>query len=467
MFGRLFYIILILFLLVASSVFSETIGIQAGINVFNDPRGGTASYVEFPFSVKRYQFDFQSMGGENWLRASITANLFLTDTLGNKIDSVGTIFHTRVDNIQEASQKDVELFNKLVLYIEPGVYKAILNITDANDGKKSSFSYERFKINRIISDSLCMSDIELAKNIRFVTDSSLLTTSRFIKNGYDIIPAPMGIFNSSDTYVYIYAELYNLHYPSAANDSFALTYQIYKETGEIYFDFGKMTHPKPGSSAVITNRIDYSSWALGKYELRITATDIETGAKAKSVRSISIVTLPKQSEKIAITFRSPLDTASLETKSNWIRYIIDASDWEMFETLNDTGKSAFIERHFSDFDPSRDTPLNEYLLDVISRFNYANKYYSSLAGVKNGWKSDRGRVLLKYGLSDEIKTASPPSVLKPIEVWYYYSLQGGVNFVFEDSRGYSNYRLVHSNAKSEIYSAAYEEVINNYDTVFD
>ncbi len=468
MIRRIVLTILISWAIAASTVFSEVISIQAGINVFNDPRGGTASYVEFPFLLKRYQFETTPIEGEGWQRGTISATLYLSDMLGNKIDSASTYFYTKADNLQDASRKDVELHNKLALNIEPGIYEISLKVTDVVSGTTGSFFYGRYVIDPLISDSLCMSDIELAKSIRYVIDSSILATSRLIKNGYEIRTSPMGVFNQADKYIYIYAEIYNLEYSPAKSDSFTLSYQIFKDNGEPYFDFGKMMIYKPDSTAVITNRLDYSSWALGKYELRLTATDLSSGAAAESAKKISIVSLPtQQPDKILVSYRSPLDTASMETKKNWIRFIIDPSDWEMFQTLNDTGKYAFINRHFDDRDSSPGTDRNEYLLDVISRFNYANDTYSSLAGVKNGWNTDRGRILLKYGLSDEIKTASPPAVMKPLQVWYYYSLQGGVYFLFEDSQGYGNFRLVHSTAKGEIYSGGWDEVVNNYDTDFD
>lgn len=452
----------------AISGFSEVINIRAGLNIFNDPRGGVASYVEFPFSVKRFQFDFTLMEGENWRRGIISADLYLTDTLGHRIDSVSTYFYTRVNTILEAAREDVRIHNKLTLYIDPGVYEAALIVTDVNGGKAGTYYYGRFEIDPLIFDSLCFSDIELAKSILIVNDSAVQMNSRLIKNGYEIIPSPMGIYNKPDDYLYIYAEIYNLQYSPAGNDSLTLTYQILKENGEIYFDYGEMSIYKPGSTAVITNKFDYSSWALGKYELKIIATDLSAGTTTSAQTKFSIVSLPaNQPSYVFSQYISPLDTAGLETKTNWIRFIVEPSEWEMFLTLNDTGKYAFINRHFDDRDPSPGTKINEYFLDVLSRFKYANDNFSSLAGIKNGWNTDRGRVMLKYGLNDEIKTVSLPSVLKPLQVWYYYSIQGSVYFIFEDSRGYGNYRLVHSTAKGELFSGGWDELINSYELEFD
>jgi len=469
-FGRVFLILLLLAVSAGAGTISpKLINIQAGINVFNDPRAGTASYVEFPFSLKRSQFEFSPMDGESWLRGEISADLYLFDTLGNRIDSASTYFYTRAGDMQKAAREDIELYNKLTLYIEPGIYEAMLRVTDVIGGKTGTYLFGQFEIAPLICDSLSMSNIELAQKIRIVDDSAALASSRLIKNGYEIIPSPMGIFNKIDNDLYIYAELYNLQFSPGRNDSFMLACQIYKENGEPYFDFGEMAIIKPGSTAVITNRIDYSSWAVGKYELKLTATDLSTGAKAESRNKFAIasITRKKPSDYSLSSYRSPLDTASMATKTHWIRFIVSSSDWEMFESLNDAGKDAFIDRYFADRDPSPKTKINEYLLDVISRFNYANDNFSSLAGTRNGWNTDRGRILLKYGLSDEIKEASPPSVTKPIQVWYYYSIQGGVYFVFEDTRGYGNYRLVHSTAKGEIYSGGWDEIINNYELDFN
>ena len=49
----------------------------------------------------------------------------------------------------------------------------------------------------------------------------------------------------------------------------------------------------------------------------------------------------------------------------------------------------------------------------------------------------------------------------PYEIWSYYRIQGGVVFVFEDQDGFSDFRLVHSNADAEIYSAAWNDAFKD------
>ncbi len=439
-----------------------TIEIQAGVNIYNDPSGGTASYVEFPFSVNRSQFEFVPIEGTKLFKAAISAKLTISDSLDNKVDSAVTYFFTKVNDPDEAALKDIRLYNYLSLFLEPGFYKGELIVSDAIGETKGNFYFDRIVVDEINRDDLSISDIEFAHKIKVVDQASSGESSRLVKNGLEIIPNPAGIFSEIDTILFIYAELYNLKYQVDKNDSFAVIYRVYDSVGAIYFDYGEIKYQKPGSSAVITNVFDFSSWTPGKYKMELTVKDYETGLMAESSREFSIYSRPDPLLAGAGSlFVSPLDTASLTMKTQWVKFLLEQSELTLFESLNDTGKAEFITQFFKSRDPYPETKKNEYLQDIITRFRYANNHFSSLANVSNGWQTDRGRVLIKYGLSDDMNEASTPTISRAWQVWHYYSIQGGVYFVFEDSDGYGDYRLVHSTAKGEIYSQVWADLIKN------
>jgi len=56
-----------------------------------------------------------------------------------------------------------------------------------------------------------------------------------------------------------------------------------------------------------------------------------------------------------------------------------------------------------------------------------------------GWKSDRGRIYIKYGEPDEVYNEVHPLDLKPYIVWVYY--RPNLVFVFMDMGGYGQYEL--------------------------
>jgi len=472
-FATCFFIFMTFILGIGHAALSASIGIQAGITVYNDPRGDGFSFVEFPFSVSRSQFSFEAAEGADYYKASISARLVLSDSANVALDSVSTLFFTRIKDLSEARDEKVKLYNVLSLHLKPGQYRAVLEVVDPIGGNKGTFVYNSIIIGPVDSVHLSLSDIELAYDITIVGDDARKAMSPLVKNGLEIIPSPMGIFSELDSNFCIYAELYNLSYSPDVVDSFSILYQIYSENGTLYFDFGEVKYPKPGTSAVITNVFNFSSWKPGKYGLRLTAIDPATGDTSESSKRLIIHPrggfAPETSTASAPTgkYISPLDTADLATQTKWVKYLFEGTMWNMFESLNDTGKLNYIKRYFAERDPDPTTEVNEYLTDVLARFNYAVKNFSSLAKVDNGWQTDRGRILIKYGLSDDVREKVSPMVANPWIVWEYHSLQGGVYFIFEDYERYGDYRLVHSTAKGEMYSQYWADMIKNNEIELD
>lgn len=154
--------------------------------------------------------------------------------------------------------------------------------------------------------------------------------------------------------------------------------------------------------------------------------------------------------------KSPLDTASLEMKSNLVRYLFSAQELAVFNGLNDSGKVRYINQYFKDKDPTPGTEQNEYLDDALRRFNYANQNFSLRPEGLDGWRTDRGRVLMQYGQWDDREEIVAPAYSHPWERWYYHSIRGGALFIFEDATGYGDYKLVHSTAPGELFDSDWD-----------
>ena len=136
------------------------------------------------------------------------------------------------------------------------------------------------------------------------------------------------------------------------------------------------------------------------------------------------------------------------------------------ESLTDEGKQQFLEQFWRDNDPDIRTKRNEYRESAVERFFYANARYSSSVEKNDGWKSDPGRVLMQYGMPDEIVEVALPSIgnditdVDPWERWNYNNIQGGIYFIFSNEQGYSSYYIKHSNAQGERFDRGIEERIN-------
>lgn len=129
----------------------------------------------------------------------------------------------------------------------------------------------------------------------------------------------------------------------------------------------------------------------------------------------------------------------------------------------------FISKHWETKDPLYLTPYNERLLEHYSRFAYANIFFGSRRLKIDGWNTDRGELLLRYGWpSERILYRTPPPKIErdatdedskaPLvltEVWHYPDR----SFAFTDQYRNKNYQFAQPwNSQSPLNTS--EEIIS-------
>jgi hypothetical protein len=108
-------------------------------------------------------------------------------------------------------------------------------------------------------------------------------------------------------------------------------------------------------------------------------------------------------------------------------------------------------------DQIQETTKNEFKEEYLERVKYVDNKYSSF--VKRGVKSERGRVYLQFGEPDELENFPSEYNMKPYEIWSYYSIEGGVFFIFGDVTGYGSYELLHSSKRGELSDDSWQRRI--------
>lgn len=136
-------------------------------------------------------------------------------------------------------------------------------------------------------------------------------------------------------------------------------------------------------------------------------------------------------------------------------YLMTDEERAVFQKLKvPEEKEQFIEQFWRRRDPTPETLTNEFKEEHYRRVAYANDAFRS--GVP-GWKTDRGRIYIKFGPPDEIERhpAGGPYVRPshegggttstfPFEVWSYRHLEGvgeSVEIEFVDPTQSGEYRL--------------------------
>jgi GWxTD domain-containing protein len=133
-----------------------------------------------------------------------------------------------------------------------------------------------------------------------------------------------------------------------------------------------------------------------------------------------------------------------------LRVVASNQEWRRARSIKEVEeKRRFLAAFWKNRDPSPSTVRNEFKEAYQSRVQFANKQYGD--GMLEGWKTDRGRVLLQYGEPSAVEANHHRTGELPHEIWQYDYIQGEGQglFVFLDRDGFGSFRLIHSSVAGE------------------
>ncbi len=155
---------------------------------------------------------------------------------------------------------------------------------------------------------------------------------------------------------------------------------------------------------------------------------------------------------------TPVQEKGTSSWQKWLNedvvYIIDDQEKDAFERLTtDEERARFIEQFWERRNPTPGSTENKFKEEIYRRIAYANNHW--VEG-KPGWKSDRGRIYIKFGPPDEIDShpaggnyERPESegggtvVTYPFEQWRYSKFEdvGSLTVEFVDTDGSGHLRM--------------------------
>ncbi|MEA3297116.1 MAG: GWxTD domain-containing protein, partial [candidate division Zixibacteria bacterium] len=308
---------------------------------------------------------------------------------------------------------------------------------------------------------LTISDVCFAYTVDYIGENPEASNLRLIRNGFRIIPNPLSVYGTEDSTLSLYAEAYDLSFSRDFPYEYELLLAVMGEDSTFYRNFGGRVAQQMGTSIVIAESFDIRSWPPGLYYVRLTVTDLESGASDTTWAPFRIVSRADllASAVVQQAF-DPYDTLSLKAKERIVVYLLTPAEKATLSRLTVQGKIRFLDQYWQEHDSDPSTSEIENRREMIRRFEYSNRLFSSYVEKTDGWLTDRGRIHMIYGFPDDVKDVPAPRLVKPYAIWSYYHIKEGRFFIFEDSKGDNDYRLVHSNVLSEIYSREWQEKID-------
>ncbi|GIV58512.1 MAG: hypothetical protein KatS3mg042_1425 [Rhodothermaceae bacterium] len=346
--------------------------------------------------------------------------------------------------------------------VPPGEYT--LHVTIPADTARSELSLRR---DVTIPDfarrgQAILSDLTLATAIGPSQDRD----NPFYKNGLIVRPNPNQLYGNGLPRLFYYAEVYNL--PEVLGD--AETYAAF-----VYVAEANLPQPLEGFQRrierpvrdpdVLVGQFDVSTLPSGSYFLRVALLDEENASLAEQSRKFFVYN-PGVERAAPVAAEVSFETSEyaamseeeVERAFKHIEIIATETERQRMKGLRTLeARQRYLMEFWQRRDPKPATTINEFKDEFYQRLQYANdRYTSSLA---EGWETDRGRTLIKYGLPTTIEPHLFDRGMAPYEIWIYNNIpgEGQAQFIFADRNGFGQFELIHSTVPGERRLANWQE----------
>ncbi|HEU5112799.1 MAG TPA: GWxTD domain-containing protein, partial [Acidimicrobiia bacterium] len=171
--------------------------------------------------------------------------------------------------------------------------------------------------------------------------------------------------------------------------------------------------------------------------IRPTESDLFVGRYAFEVELTEGRSRWKVDRTFEVEESGPPRGAALEKLLEPLSYISRPEEIRGIRDADSTLQVARWEAFWARRDPTPDTPRNEALIEFIRRVRHAERHFQ---GYGPGWRSDMGRIYIRYGPPDQVESRAAGSDTPQLEIWYYHNPVR--TFVFGDREGFGRYTLM-------------------------
>lgn len=394
------------------------------------------------FYIMVYADQLKLTPRNNTLYADITFQISAKNLQSG--ETVKDSWHTEVEfTIETTNKEQLVFYDQWSNSFNEGNYSIEIELKDNLSGKKG-LARRNFDIEPPAKESFELSDIQFVSE--FILDDQ--TENVFKKGNVSVFPNPSRRYGILNPIMYFYFEIYNLDTTAANNVE--VSYEILDKAGTSLRSFEGKTVKLPGVSSGVPNGINVSTLASGIYTLVI-KLDYEGEETTRQSRDFEVI-------QINYAYKEPLlSVEQAEIFGEIIRLISTERNYNLYNKLNQNGKAKFLIEFWRQNDPHPSSDGNELLNRIMQRYQYANKNFTW--GKLDGWKSDRGKVLIKNGMPGNIERHASHESSFPYEIWEYQERRSYI-YVFGDLRNDGRYTLLHSNREGEVYNPYWKESLN-------
>lgn len=450
---KIFFPLLLTFIIAANLSFAGIPRALFNYSVFYSP--STGPYVETYLNVLGKSVKY--IKNDN---GKFQAGLMVT-MLFKQNDSIKSALKYQLQSpeIDDTTNADHAFFDLQRVQLPNGSYELELTIADAAD-PASAVSVTQ-KLNILFDDTFAISGIESVEKYSRSTSQNALT-----KSGFDIMPYLDNFYPENVGKIAYYTEIYNADKLMGSGEKFIVTSSIKSlETKNIVGDNMKQKIEQAREVNVIMNEFNIETLPSGNYMLEVSVRNKEN----KEMLSSSMF-FQRSNPKMAFDV---VDLSRIEFAGTFVDKYNETELREFIrscEPIATTYEDLFITNMVDQAELSQ---LKSFFLKFWMERNNIdpesvwNTYNNAVQIVNEkftctrtkGYKTDRGRVYLKYGIPNSRQEEVLNDKTYPYEIWQYYQIGSQTNcrFVFY-SRDitFECFQLLHSTVIGEVNNPVWQ-----------
>jgi GWxTD domain-containing protein len=455
---------LLLSLLIISSVMAK--GIDFNIDVARFKMSEDQNFLELYYSIRRADLQFVKNDQNQYsAMAMLHFKVFKNEQLWK--DEAWKLPCTVKDTTE--LQGGMNLIDVVYYQAENADYSITGIVKDLNNEEHVDSVEVDFKLDALPVEEIVLSDIQLASSIKRIQKDP---DNVFYKNGLEVMPHPSRLYGENLPMLFYYVECYNLtQIDTGHGDNYYTFCYISQKQADADKPLLKRKQVKKlvNESSVEIGAMNIASLQTGSYYFNFSITD-STGEPVTN-RSKKIYIFNKSSQRVQTGSVSPdslfnmsqfagMNEDEVKQELELISYIMTPDERKILKEM-ETSKSEqeFLFNFWYRRDRDKQTSMNNFRNLYLERVNIANEKYKEMS--RDGWKTDMGRVFILYGEASNREWFRSTSATKPYEIWYYYHIDGGVEFVFVDISGFKQFRLMHSTKRGEVQNENWQEFITD------
>jgi GWxTD domain-containing protein len=333
----------------------------------------------------------------------------------------------------------------------PGKYAIDVTVTDSATGRVTR---ERMQIDAY-STAPAASDLLIATSMRDAGPAEQPASGEIRKGAMLIQASGKPALTPQQARLGYYLELY----PQRA-ETLTVSVRVKAAQGAQLVATPGERIPIAAGGGVTRGMVDLAGLPAGDYRLEVVAVARDTIVRGGSFRmagfetEAAIAEVGVSDDPFAAMTEAKLDTVYLP-----LVYLMTSQEQGAYPGLTLEGKRRWLRLFWNRRDPTPGTPRNEAQEDYYRRIEEANRRYREGGAAQiPGWRTDRGRIFIKYGPPDEVLNRPQAGSTRPFEVWKYTRTRS-LKYVFLDQTLFGNYALIWTDDRREPSRPNWQELL--------